>query len=165
VKSAPHKTLAPRSLRSVYVGIDTMALLAAPPDQKYQTRHDFIAWGNRYLKSDAASDYQYEGTDVYAARCAVLHSYGSVAAAHQDTNPPRKFGYVDSGPHRKDDANRFVLVSVASLIHDFAKAMEEFIDHIRTDAGLKRRVDSRIGSLFLTTLIDLSHHSSRYERR
>lgn len=141
------------ALAMVYIGIDTMALLASPLGQKNQTRFDFIAWVNQYLKSDPASEYQYEGADVYAARCAVLHSYGSVAAMHEGSNPPRKFGYVDSGPHKKDGLARFVLISVASLIHDFGKAMEAFVSDLRTDPDLKHRVDSRIGSLFFTTLI------------
>jgi len=32
------------ALAMVYVGIDTMALLACPEGQKCQTRDDFIAW-------------------------------------------------------------------------------------------------------------------------
>lgn len=141
------------ALAMVYVGLDTMALLACPIGQQSQTRADFIAWVDKYLKADTASEYHYEGIDVYAARCAVLHSYGSSAALHSGTNPPRKFGYMDNGPHRKDDVERFVLISVAVLIHDFSRAMETFIAEIATNADLKRQLDSRIGSLFFTSLI------------
>jgi hypothetical protein len=142
------------ALAMVYVGLDTMALLACPVGQQSQTRSDFIAWVDRYLKADPGAEYRYEGIDVYAARCAVLHSYGSVAALHGGANPPRKFGYTDNGPHRKDDTARFALISVAVLIHDFSKAMEIFVSEIRTDPELKRRVDSRIQSLFFTSLLD-----------
>jgi hypothetical protein len=141
------------ALAMVYIGLDTMALLTCPVGQQSQTRADFISWVDKYLKADAASEYQYEGIDMYAARCAVLHSYGSVAALHSGTNPPRKFGYTDNGPHKKDDAERFALISVAVLIHDFSKAMESFIKEMRTDPELKRRIDSRIGSLFFTSLV------------
>jgi hypothetical protein len=141
------------ALATVYIGLDTMALLACPVGQQSQTRSDFIAWVDKYLKADAASDYQYEGIDVYAARCAVLHSYGSVAALHSGINPPRKFGYMDNGPHKKDDAERFALISIAVLSHDFSKAMEKFVGEIGTDPELKRRVDSRMASLFFTTLV------------
>ena len=142
------------SLAMLYVALDTMALLACPVGQQSQTRGDFIAWVDRYLKADAASEYQYEGIDVYAARCAVLHSYGSVAALHSGKQPPRKFGYTDNGPHRKDEVERFVLISVAVLIHDFSKAMESFIAEMQANSDLKQRVDSRMGSLFLTSLLD-----------
>jgi len=120
------------ALGLVYVAIDTMALLSCPVGQQAQRRADFIAWVDRYLKADAASEYQYEGADVYAARWALLHSYGSVASMHGGPNPPRKFGYMDNCPHKKDDESRFVLISIAVLIHDFAKAMEAFVNQLRT---------------------------------
>ena len=142
------------ALAMVYVEIDTMALLSCPVGQKEQIRTDFIAWVDRFLKADAASKYQYEGIDVYAARCAVLHSYGSAAALHDKTNPPRKFGYTDNGPHQKDEAARFVLISIAVLIHDFARAVEAFLLAIKNEPELKRRVDSRMASLFLIRLIE-----------
>ena len=142
------------ALAMVYIGLDTMALLACPVEQQIQTRSDFIAWVDRYLKADPGAEYQYEGIDVYAARCAVLHSYGSVAALHGGANPPRKFGYTDNGPHRKNDTERFALISVAVLIYDFSKAMENFIGDITIDDDLKRRVDSRIPSLLFTSILD-----------
>jgi hypothetical protein len=142
------------ALAMVYVGIDTMALLACPEGQKCQTRDDFIAWVDKYLKADAASKYQHEGIDVYAARCAVLHSYGSIASLHSRTNPPRKFGYTDNGPHKKDDTERFALISIAVLIFDFSKAVDKYLNEITSDSELKRRVDSRMGSLFFTSLLD-----------
>ena len=122
--------------------------------QQSQKRNDFIDWVDQYLKADPASDYQYEGIDLYAARCAVLHSYGSTADLHRGTNPPRKFGYTDNGLHRKDDTVRFVLISIAVLIYDFSKALEAFCNRILTDQELKTRVDSRMNSLLLTSLFD-----------
>jgi hypothetical protein len=67
------------ALAMVYVGIDTMALLACPLGKAEQSKGDFILWVDTYLRAEPDSDYQYEGADVYAARCAMLHSYGSVA--------------------------------------------------------------------------------------
>ena len=40
------------ALAMVYVGLDTMALLACPVGQQSQTRSDFIAWVDRYLVTD-----------------------------------------------------------------------------------------------------------------
>jgi hypothetical protein len=141
------------ALAMIYVGLDTMALLACPLGQQSQTRGDFIAWVNRYLRADPTSDYQYEGIDVYAARCAVLHRYGSVASLHTGPNPPRKFGYLDNGPHRVDETERLVLISVAVLEHDFSKAVKTFVTEMKSSSDLKRRVDSRIKSLFFNTLL------------
>ena len=141
------------ALATVYVALDTMAWLACPVGQQSQTRTDFIAWVDKYLTAEPTSDYHYEGIDVYAARCAVLHTYGSVGALHSGPNPPRKFGYMDNGPHKKDEPNRFVLISVAVLIRDLSNAMQKFVNEMVTDPVLKRRVDSRIDSLLVASLL------------
>lgn len=141
------------ALALVYVGIDTMALLGCPLGQQSQTRVDFIGWVETYLKAASGSDYQYEGLDLYAARCGLLHAYGSEADLHGRPNPPRKFGYADNGLHRKDDAAGFVLISIAVLIRDFGRAVERFVEAMKADAELKARVDSRMPSLLLTSLL------------
>jgi hypothetical protein len=134
----------------VYVGIDTMALLACPLGQTEQAKKDFIAWVDKYLRADSASDYQYEGADVYAARCALLHSYGSIAKDHRGAKPPRQFGYIDDGPHRKDETARLVVVSVAALIDDYYQASESFVTAFFKDPELKQRVDSRMHNLLIS---------------
>ena len=48
------------ALAMVYVGIDTMALLACPLGKTEQTKKDFILWVDEYLRADPGSDYQYE---------------------------------------------------------------------------------------------------------
>jgi hypothetical protein len=141
------------ALAMVYVAVDTMAWLACPIGRQSQTRGDFIGWVDKYLTAEATSEYRYEGIDLYAARCAVLHTYGSEAALHGGPTPPRKFGYTDNGPHKKDDVQRFVLISVAVLIRDFSEAMLKFMRETSTDPELKRRVDSRVGSLLFTRLL------------
>ena len=137
------------ALAMVYVGIDTMALLACPLGQPEQFKKDFILWIDTYLRADLASDYQYEGVDVYAARCALLHSYGSLAKDHRGAQPPRQFNYIDDGPHRKDETARFVVISVGGLIQDYFRATELFVAAVFKDPELKRRVDSRVHNLFL----------------
>jgi len=133
------------ALAMVYVGIDTMALLACPLGQREQCKKDFILWVDTYLRADPASDYQYEGVDVYAARCALLH----LAKDHRGSQPPRQFSYIDNGPHRKDEAARHVVISVAALIDDYCRATESFVAAIFKDPELKRRADSRVHNLLL----------------
>lgn len=144
------------ALCMVYVCLDTLALLSCPVGQDKRTRREFIAWVDKYLKADPSSEYQYEGIDVYAARCAVLHSYGSESDLHRSGKPPRKFGYTDNGRHRKDDAENFALVSIAVLVHDFSASMERFTQDMLKDPDLKARVDSRIHKVLLTSILDHS---------
>jgi hypothetical protein len=65
-----------------YVGIDAMAYLSMPASQISQTRTDFINWVNKYLKGHPDQVYQYDGKDVYRARCAIIHTYSVEADYH-----------------------------------------------------------------------------------
>lgn len=134
------------ALSMVFVGIDTMAWLSLPLGEDSVRRTHFCAWVDAYLKADLQQPYQYVGIDVYAARCAMLHHYGSIAELHDQPNPPKKFGYVDNGPHQNDGSD-LVLISIAVLVHDFGKAVGAFIQSALHDADLKARIDSRVQQL------------------
>ncbi|MFM0202205.1 hypothetical protein PQR53_20305 [Paraburkholderia fungorum] len=140
------------AIAMVYIGIDTMAWLALPIGQNTQTRTDFCNWVDAYLKVDATQPYQYVGLDVYAARCAVLHQFATVAELHRRDNPPTKFGYLDNGPHQTDGGD-LVLISAAMLIRDFSHAVARFTRAPQADADLKARIDSRVLELLNTTPI------------
>ncbi|RDK04476.1 hypothetical protein [Paraburkholderia lacunae] len=140
------------ALTMVYVGIDTMAWLALPVGQAQQGRSDFYRWVDTYLKADATQPYQYDGRDVYAARCAVLHQFSTIVELHRQKNPPKKFGYLDNGPHRTDGGD-LVLISVAMLVRDYFHAATRFMTAVQDDAELKARLDSRMEELLNTTPI------------
>jgi hypothetical protein len=137
------------ALALVFVGIDTMAWLSLPMESNSVKRDDFCSWIDTYLKADADQPYQYVGIDVYAARCAMLHSYGSLSDLHKKTNPPKTFGYLDNGPHRAD-GSPLVLISIAVLIRDFGRALNDFLQSALHDADLKACIDSRIEALVAT---------------
>jgi hypothetical protein len=140
------------ALAMVYVGIDTMAWLGLPPGKEKQGRQDFYNWVDTYLKVDGAQAYQYDGRDVYAARCAVLHQFATVAELHRQANPPKKFGYLDNGPHRAD-GGELVLISVAMLVRDYCHAVGQFMRSATGDRDLKARIDSRVLEMLNTTPI------------
>jgi hypothetical protein len=103
-----------------YVCIDTMAFLSLPADQDKQGRSDFIAWCDAYLKGHEDQPYQYRGMDVYGARCALLHAFGSEVDFHEKYPEAKKFGYHDGGKHAYDAAQdeRLVIIGTASFIND-----------------------------------------------
>ena len=137
------------ALAMSFVCIDTMALLSCPVGQVEQTKGDFIEWVNMYLKADQDSDYHYSGIDVYAARCALLHCYGSEAKIHITSKGAYKFVYIDNGPHKVDTEERLALISVAVFIKDLSGAVYSFMSNAREDKDLKNRIDSRIANLFV----------------
>ena len=105
----------------VYIGIDVMAFLSMPADQDKQGRQDFIAWVAQYLKAAPESTYQYEGRDVYGARCALLHTYSVEANYHQQNPDVKQFGYHNGGQHAYNPEinDKLVVIGINSLVHDF----------------------------------------------
>lgn len=134
------------SLAMIFVGIDAMAWLSLPIDRNSVKRDDFCNWVDAYLKAEPGESYQYAGIDLYAARCALLHTYGSLSDLHVRSNPPKTFGYLDNGPHQTD-GSQIVLISIGLLIEDFRMAVESFLSTVLKDADLKARINKRIPAL------------------
>lgn len=135
-----------------FVCIDTMAFLSMPAGQASQTRDDFITWVNAYLKGHPDQPYQYDGTDVYAARCAVLHAFGAEAQLHRNDRNIRKLGYHDGGLHafNSDVSPNLVIIGVASFLNDVVIAVESFMKACEADADLRCRVEARLPTVFQT---------------
>jgi hypothetical protein len=135
-----------------FVGIDTMAFLSMPSGRSSQTREDFVAWVNTYVKGHPSQPYQYDGTDVYAARCAVLHAFGAEAEVHRRNQDIRKFGYHDGGLHAFNPAvsPNLVIIGVASFLNDVVIAVESFTKASEADANLRARVETRLPTVFQT---------------
>lgn len=130
----------------VYVGIDAMAFLSMPAGQDQQGRQDFIAWVDQYLKAAPESTYQYDGPDVYGARCAMLHTYTIEADYHQQNPGVKRFGYHDGGQHAYNSEidDNLVIIGINSLVHDFAGAVGAFVQAMVGDIALRERVADRI---------------------
>ena len=62
----------------IYSTIDTMGLLDAPANQTAATRESFKQWVKKYLPSVPGIDFN--EIDLYAARCAVLHTFTTTSA-------------------------------------------------------------------------------------
>ncbi len=90
----------------VYVGIDVMAFLSMPETHAKQGRSDLVAWVDTYLTATPESTYQYDGRDVYGARCAMLHTYSIEADYHQQNADVKRFGYHDGGIDRRMECSR-----------------------------------------------------------
>jgi hypothetical protein len=138
------------ALALAYVGIDTMAYLAMPADQSEQTRQDFIAWVDTYLKAHADQPYQYRGLDVYAARCGVLHAFSAEAGLHRRDLEIRVFGYHSGGKHFMVESPKTVFIGTASLLNDIVIAIEGFLKACEDDASLRARVVARLPNLLQT---------------
>lgn len=129
-----------------YVCIDTMAFLSLPADRETQGKADFIAWVDSYLRGHEDQPYKYRGLDVYGARCALLHAFGSEANFHQQNPDAKKFGYHDGGKHGYEASinEHLVIIGTASFLNDVMLAVGSFIQACAVDADLRKRVEGRL---------------------
>lgn len=134
----------------VFIGIDMMALLAQPIDKKRQTRSDFKIWVDTYFKAHHDQSYQYNSDDMYAARCSILHNYGSEAEIHDQNPTVKKFGFTDGGRHliNPEVSENLVLIGTASFINDFIISIDDFLNAAKKDKILLERIESRIDKVF-----------------
>ena len=135
-----------------YVCIDTMAFLSLPVGREVQGRADFIAWVDSYLKGHHDQPYQYRGLDVYGARCALLHAFGSEADFHDKNPDAKKYGYHNGGRHVYDPAveDHLVIIGTASMINDVIHAITAFMEACMGDADLRQRVEGRLPKILAT---------------
>ena len=132
-----------------FICIDTLASLGRPENKARVTRSDFKEWVNAHLKGHSDQPYQYRGKDVYAARCAFLHTYGSAAELHQEDPDTIKFVYHNGGKHEYDPNTKpnLAIIGTESFINDVVEAVESFLKECEKDSSLRNRVEKRLPSM------------------
>lgn len=143
------------SIAMAYVCIDTLANLARPIEKEKTTRADFKQWVDEYLKAHPDQSYQYRGKDVYAARCAFLHTYGSEAELHEKDSDTIKFAYTDGGRHtyNPDIESGLVLIGTKSFINDVVYAVESFVKKCQSEPSLRDLVELRLNNVIQTKIL------------
>jgi hypothetical protein len=135
-----------------FICIDTMAILSLPPERNKQSANDFIVWVNTYLKGHEDQPYQYRGIDVYGARCALLHAFGSEVYYHKKKSDAKKYGYHDGGMHIYDPAEDefLVIIGTASFLDDVVHSVEAFLETCKVDSNLLTCVECRLPNMLAT---------------
>lgn len=136
-----------------FICIDALASLSRPKDKAKVTRADFKEWVDKHMKAHSEQPYQYRGKDVYAARCAFLHTYGSESELHQEDTDTIKFAYHDGGLHQynRSFAPRLAIIGTKSFVNDIVHAVEAFLNECRNNAELNARVESRLSQVLQTS--------------
>jgi hypothetical protein len=158
IKQCDAQGLVTPSIAMSFICIDAMASLARPSGKSRVTRADFTGWCDKYLKSNTKQQYQYSGKDVYAARCALLHTYGTTAELH-DKSDIMKFLYHDCNHlmHQLYAEENTVAISTKSLVIDVCNAVHSFIAECTSNASLGDLVVSRLDEII--TVVPYSAHS------
>ena len=109
-------------------GIDTMAFLVMDDAKSDVTRTDFIQWADRYIRFPCAE--QVSGLELYAARCAALHAYGTESHLSRKGDC-RQIGWMSEArpevvyaPEKHPD---MVMVSIPALGRAFFAGIDAFL--------------------------------------
>jgi len=133
-------------------GIDSMAFLNMPASQTDVTRTDFIDWVDRYMKFLCKE--KLTGSDLYGARCAMLHIYGVVSKMSRD-GKCRMVGYMSEAvPEIRFNPTvdkNLVIVSVPALAESFYKGIDEFLINLFTNKEKAKVAEDRL-KLFVQEL-------------
>lgn len=140
------------SVAMAFICIDTIASLGRPKGKPKVTRSDFKQWVDAHLKCNPEQPYKYRGKDVYAARCAFLHTYGSEAELHEQDPDTIKYAYHDGGRHEYNPniEKGLVIIGTKSFINDVICAVESFLKMCGNDSELRARVEERLPNVLNT---------------
>jgi len=135
--------------------LDAMASLTMPENQASVKRTDFINWVDKYMKTEAAQPYQYNGVDFYGARCGFVHQYSPYSDLSK-AGSCKLFAYSTYPDHAYNPIadSALVVISAPRLIQDFFKAMTIFMKDLLSDPRLMALVSKRMDSLFAIERVD-----------
>ena len=132
----------------IYSGMDSMAYLAMPQDQTDVLDKDFINWTDRYIKFPCKN--QLTGTDLYGARCAMVHTY-SVYSRMSRKGKARLIGYMDKSVpevrYNPEVNKQLVLVSVPALAEAFFQGIDTFLVDALSDKTRAPVIEARMKNL------------------
>jgi hypothetical protein len=135
------------AVKLIFSGIDTMAYLSMPANQEDVGRKDFVSWVERYIKFPCKE--QLTGLDLYAARCAMLHTYGARSKLSRE-GKCRMVCYMDKGIpeiRSKPHVNDLVIVSVPALADSFFRGIDEFLVNLFANTKKAAIAEERLKEL------------------
>ena len=134
----------------VYSGIDAMAHLTMPAEKEKVTRTDFVAWTERYLRfrnAERQPTLAVPGLELYAARCAMVHTYSSEADLHKAGQVKRQIGYGDEflpEVAEKADVENLVMLSIRGLVDAYGRGVVATIQDIKYDEARRQLFAGRL---------------------
>jgi hypothetical protein len=132
----------------VLSGMDTMAYLGMPPNQENVTRTDFVRWADGYIKFPCKE--QLTGMDLYGARCAMLHNYGTASDLSRQ-GKCRQVGYMDKSiPEvcfEPTVAKDVVMLSVPALAEAFFCGVDRSLIDLFADRNRASIAEQRLKNL------------------
>jgi hypothetical protein len=138
----------------IYTGIDVAASLNRPVSNADVTRKDFVGCVNNFMDCQPLG---VNATDLYAARCGVVHTYSPDSSLYR-SGQARRIAY-SWGTKGSDDPNSLLrqfqlpeqFIKVETLFAAYCDGIKKFSDAIISDPELEKLVLSRGYKMFANT--------------
>jgi hypothetical protein len=128
------------SLILIYSGIDTLASLNRPQEKEKVTRSDFKIWCTDYLLP--GSNLNCSATDLYAARCGILHTSTAVSDLSKKDEASEIIYYIGDISEQQNTYQRIIdekyprktiIVDIANLEKAFKSSYFSFAAELETN--------------------------------
>jgi hypothetical protein len=138
-----------------YSTIDIMAWLSRDPHDADSTREDFIRWVEEFLLPGSGLDCK--GEDLYAARCAVIHSYTQVWGISQNNKVgANKIHYIWSKvsnstakKNKSKPTDETISIPVESLVKALQTAIQRFNNSLTDNRAMFELINERSKKFFI----------------
>jgi hypothetical protein len=141
----------------MYTHIDTLAW-AGSSKEKRSTRRNFESWVEKWLLPELAADApKLTATDLYAARCGVLHSLTSKSDL-SSSGAAREIAYawgtakssvLDEVLSKTKFANKLVTLHYEALLNGLRNAVAKFTTVAQSDILLRERLEEAAGKHYM----------------
>jgi len=129
-------------------GIDAMAFLGMAKEKAEVTRLDFIAWADHYIRFPCKE--QVTGIELYGARCAALHAYGTESALSRE-GKCRQVGWTsEMKPEIRSMPEKYpnvVMASIPAFAEAFFSGVDQFLIDTYADSKRAEIANSRLKKL------------------
>jgi hypothetical protein len=131
-----------------FIELDTWAYLSRPESMTKHGRSSFNRFISKYLQSDPDQPYQYAAEDVYATRCGLLHTFGSISDLHQDNSSVIWRFHLGKCNTYIPGLDRMAYISVRRFWLNASQAVARCLDEVKADPALNELVGSRLPRVY-----------------
>ncbi len=134
----------------IFVGIDAMSYMDRPEVSKYNDSTDFKNWIKKYFHVFGETIITPE--EWFAARNAIVHTYGAYSKLHKEQNV-RVLGYlVKSHTHIRYNSvksKELILVDILAMRDAFSKGVYSCLTEAFSDSNRKQIMEDRLKELII----------------
>ena len=132
------------------IELDTWAFLTRPASMTIHGRASFMWFIERYMRDAPGQGYSYGPSDVYAARCGLLHTFGALADMHEKDKSVAiwRFHLGTLNTFIPGLEPRMAYISVTRFIMDAQTAISASVKEVRADDAMNKLLGERLPRVF-----------------